>query len=1792
MATLPAHTQDYSIKSFKWSDFSQRGFGNGSRVTGQEIAAILHDVAIELGATDSSYQVFKIFKIGSLGTCGDVVENYGIDVEEIYNIALTNVWDFMSRDATYTTFIDKRDNQEYRALTIKIGTYNQTWMAQNLNLDADGSYCYDNSGKNCDKYGRLYTWAAAMDSAAAYTNTGKGCGMGVACDKMGNVVGVCPEGWHLPSLEEWNSLVTYVGAGSPTSSQFKTKIGWNKGFGGSDDYGFSAVPGGYMTSDFVSGDAGEMAAFWSTDEADDEVAKAMTLDYDTEPHLNNQFYKNYALSVRCVKTEPIATDIAEEDLIWYGGSKLADTAATTYLKDARLKDYIWTNVDTLVTFGANPAGDMVTDALLSSCGGGVCGKVGIIPEDGTDPTFGFDVNPDSSLEDWGGVCLTYTASMDSIIMYLGTGGGVYSAYSESIGWSFYHVNLPAAATPTKVCYPWTHFRQYNWGKPVRIQEFLTHVRDLSFRFGSNVSGATFNIIAIGSYKAGKSSIESEGCGSDDLWCKNAIGYRVITDMDAGTGSSGKWYVFSDNDLGGLSSVDWPVELAADGSFDPVIDHCKGLCGTAHLSWEGVSSTPFVGVGFNIAGFTAGSSEPVPANVSDWGGVCITYTASVAPTLEFNLGDDTNVALDVDLPMVRVPKKTNPGEECVAWSDFKQAGWGKKDKIEGSEAAKIAVGLNIKIQAVDGTTADFNVIRLRKFPDAVPLGTCEPSDSVANLGATVEWKFIPNSETALYSQDDFDNGSYSWTMPDGVTGTGSGVTVNETYSAPGKYSASVSATVAGKTQTIYCSEVRVRSADDYLNPDITYGEMTDNRDGQTYKTIKIGDRTWMAQNLNYADSVTTPALEGGNWCTENDASNCAVYGRLYNWAAASAACPENWHLANMSDYNNLTAVAGKNSGVTLRSLKGWVYGGGKDSLGFALVPAGIFYSDESHFSTNGYTAYFWLSTEINQDTAAIAVLGNTMIYAQDSKFPKSYGIPVRCVEGAPITKADDFLKSGFAYDEMTDERDGQTYKTVTIGGQTWMAQNLNYSDAVTTPELEGNISCFRDLSSNCDLYGQLYTNSAAQEACPEGWHLPSSAEFDALIAYVGTSSSAKLRTEKIVWDSVAGTDEFGFSAVPSGRYWTDIDAPGYHRGDAYFWTSDTDFVAYFIADNIEEMGSDPQKSENRFSVRCVKTEPIPAGIRDEDLVWYGGRVLGKQDAFVTTNELGHYVNVQNSSKFEFGATVAGDNTIGDNVVKACGGGICGKILSTEDGPRFGFNVDTSKTNPEEWGGICVTYSMDVDTIQLWIDSDAPSYIGNCVAKLPASKDVTSQCVRWQDFWCSTAKIDMHLRYLSGVNFVFSEGSAGAKFNVVAVGTNTAKANDYMTFIENKANRTSAWDYMKSYGIKYDSLIDDRGSRREIYRTISIGNQTWMAENLNYATATGSSCYNNNSLNCNVYGKLYTWEAAMSACPDGWVLPSKADFDSLISYVGGADDAAAALKSTKGWDSNGSGDDTYGFSALPAGYIFEAQFYSNGQVTNFWSSTEKNSDTVFQMNFVSYSNYSFLEGSYKEHANSVRCISRLGSFTDGRDGQTYKTVKIGDQVWMAENLNYAYLGGTEDLTDSSSFCYDNDPAKCEIYGRLYIWSAAVDSAGWISGNTANNCGLGKDCSVPQKHRGVCPEGWHLPDSTEWRALVNEVGGEEVAALKLKSTYGWDSEGNGTDSFGFSVLSGGDMVLMPPPDDSYVFTRESIDVGFWGSDNVHNFFEAYVIWFYYHKSNVDIPSAYGTRKENGNYVRCVKD
>ncbi len=211
---------------------------------------------------------------------------------------------------------------------------------------------------------------------------------------------------------------------------------------------------------------------------------------------------------------------------------------------------------------------------------------------------------------------------------------------------------------------------------------------------------------------------------------------------------------------------------------------------------------------------------------------------------------------------------------------------------------------------------------------------------------------------------------------------------------------------------------------------------------------------------------------------------------------------------------------------------------------------------------------------------------------------------------------------------------------------------------------------------------------------------------------------------------------------------------------------------------------------------------------------------------------------------------------------------------------------------------------------------------------------------------------------------------------------------------------------------------------------------------------------------------------------------------------------------------------------------------------------------------------------------------GELTDDRDGQTYKTVKIGDQWWMAENLNFdPGQGGSDDAKYDWSWCYKDNADNCVKYGRLYTWAAAIDSVK-LATDVENplDCGYGKVCGLASADsatliQGICPNGWHLPSETEWEKLFEVVGGQSTAGNVLKSQTGWESK-NGTDAFGFSAVSAGHRNVFGAYNGNAAY--------FWGSTEANRYYACRM----YLEYNYDNAALTRYDKFLGHSVRCVKD
>ena len=504
---------------------------------------------------------------------------------------------------------------------------------------------------------------------------------------------------------------------------------------------------------------------------------------------------------------------------------------------------------------------------------------------------------------------------------------------------------------------------------------------------------------------------------------------------------------------------------------------------------------------------------------------------------------------------------------------------------------------------------------------------------------------------------------------------------------------------------------------------------------------------------------------------------------------------------------------------------------------------------------------------------------------------------------------DWFNSAISYGTMTDERDGQTYRTVVIGTQMWMAENLNYGTMISASSNQQDDSvvekyCYDDNMENCETYGGLYQwaeamaissqyNTASwsssdtlnhQGICPVKWHIPTATEMLTLTNYVDESNDAvangnegiSLRANSDLWSNVVGTDLFGFASLPAG--FRNIYSASWYLGDStYYWYSIESSVTYAMNLHYEYGGDGTvpvsDQKINGYSIRCIYDTTI---------------VLSSSSESSSSS-----IEISSSSE-EFSSSEASSSS-----------------------------------------SIIVSSS-----IEAYSSSSASESISSA---MPSSSSEASS---------SSIEISSS-----------SEESSSSSFD---------------------------WDDCVSAG-NCGTFTDSRDGLS--YKYTTIGTQTWMAENLNYDTLndSGSWCYNDTASYCDTYGRLYNWSTAMAVdtlfhtdsilgdsvnhrgiCPEGWHVPSSAEWDTLVNYVGGEDVAGTYLMANSNLWSTNSGTDDYGFSALPGGRYGGSPFYGVGYYGYWWTAAEYSSTGAYGRGMHGSSanvNSSYYDKSY---GFSLRCV----------------------------------------------------------------------------------------------------------------------------------------------------------------------------------------------------------------------------
>lgn len=418
----------------------------------------------------------------------------------------------------------------------------------------------------------------------------------------------------------------------------------------------------------------------------------------------------------------------------------------------------------------------------------------------------------------------------------------------------------------------------------------------------------------------------------------------------------------------------------------------------------------------------------------------------------------------------------------------------------------------------------------------------------------------------------------------------------------------------------------------------YGQLLDKRDQKYYKTIKIGNQVWMAENLDYN------LLSTGFWAYDNDQRYAEKYGLLYNWEKAQNACPTGWRLPDKDDFKELLIYVGGEGKVA------YPYLVNDGSSGFSAVLGG--FRIETNFFGVGLVTGFWTSSTCSDSTKWFLGFSTDGYYTSFMDIEEFTGLSVRCLQdniersfgtiiidseiggrlfidneyktdlksnskgnmlsriktGSHILKiigndtweqeitvdkdkttyANAKVKKSRDLEHLFDSRDNKYYKTVKIGNQIWMAENLAFNTGV------GNFAYDND-PGNVAKYGYIYYWETAKSACPAGWRIPTREEIIVLLENVGEEEITAENAQnygKTSYNQLIQAGSSGFSALMAGRRFKDGSFA--NIGElAEFWTSsdsgDNEYACVLEISTFQYT-AEPEalfQKKGGCSVRCLK-----------------------------------------------------------------------------------------------------------------------------------------------------------------------------------------------------------------------------------------------------------------------------------------------------------------------------------------------------------------------------------------------------------------------------------------------------------------------------------------------------------------------------------------------------------------------------------------------------------------------------
>ncbi len=604
-------------------------------------------------------------------------------------------------------------------------------------------------------------------------------------------------------------------------------------------------------------------------------------------------------------------------------------------------------------------------------------------------------------------------------------------------------------------------------------------------------------------------------------------------------------------------------------------------------------------------------------------------------------------------------------------------------------------------------------------------------------------------------------------------------------------------------------------------------------------------------------------------------------------------------------------------------------------------------------------------------------------------------------------------------DLIDSRDGSKYKTVLVGSQLWMAENLRYESTNSEQYI------YDDFYSNYIVFGYLYDFNAACSVCPSGWRLPSNDDWLSLASFLGENWKSKLMKDEGAWPNTdIATNNIGFSVEPAGQR-DNLGAYLNLGKGAYFWSSTPVNQNFAFAREFgksagnyasHEFGTNKKMA---FSVRCMKnTTPnktvIPAIKSGEGKISISNgdtlHVNWDQDGYIGTGRVNFGISDDGDSLYSEGTFRNGQLT-GQGTT--C---FMYKLFSDEEesyysryeglfqqGNRHGqgllycWKPGFSHSFEGEWSENTILKGTIISTYGNAFEQTYTGYILNF-------KPFSQGTLKSSEGWTYTGTFKDGVPHGTG-KYIYADGRIyeGEMKSGVPNGVGKMTLKNKQVLAGNFMNG----EYQKPFTCKQ----------------AKIGNQVWMAENLNVdhfrngdiipeakseaewinasVNETPAWCYYTDESNGKIYGKLYNWYAVndpRGLAPDGWHVPSEDEWRTLLNYTApsGSDyfeDAGTKLKSISLWKIGNygvRGTDIYKFNALPAGFRhcfisyvdrYSSEFLKINLEAWWWSSTTDgylDNDGVFRETWNAFSvqmhiyKTASIQEQFKHYGLSVRCL----------------------------------------------------------------------------------------------------------------------------------------------------------------------------------------------------------------------------